>query len=69
MANQTRTFEGPFAATESAEFATQYDAEVEHEGVVFSVTYNDAATPKAAADADSGNDPAAAAIAAARKKV
>jgi hypothetical protein len=58
MTNQLKHFEGPFAATEAAEFAANYGGEVVHEGVLFSVTYDDARTIPAAGDPAPGGYPA-----------
>src|ERR1035437_7371495 len=58
MANQQESFEGPNAATEAAEFAANHGGEVVHEGVLFSVKYDDARTIAAAGDPSLGGYPA-----------
>ena len=44
MSNQLVSFEGINAASEAAEFAANHGGEVVHEGVLFSVKYDDART-------------------------
>ena len=58
MANQQENFERPNAATEAAQFAANHGGEVIHEGVLFSVTYDDARTVPAAGDPTPGGYPA-----------
>jgi hypothetical protein len=41
MSNQQKHFEGINAATEAAEFAANHGGEVVHEGVLFTVIFND----------------------------
>jgi hypothetical protein len=58
MSNQLVSFEGINAATEAAEFAANHGGEVAHEGVLFSVKYDDARTVAAAGDPTPGGYPA-----------
>ena len=59
MSNQQKHFEGINAATEAAEFAANHGGEVVHEGVLFTVIFNDdARTVAAAGDPTPGGYPA-----------
>jgi hypothetical protein len=69
LGERTVTFEGVDAANEAATLAAKFGATVEHEGVLFSVTYDESRqAPASAPRGTVDNDTVAAAIAAARNK-